>query len=72
MPEPLRKCNEAGIKPPRHFGEREVRELFPGERWEILESGPITMRGVPLTSKGETEAIPSYYAVLKQRLSTRR
>ena len=67
MPEPLRKCIAAGIKPPRHFGEREVRELFPGERWEILEGGPITMRGVPLTSKGETEPIPSYYAVLKQR-----
>lgn len=69
MPEPLRKCIEAGIKPPRHFGEREVRELFPSERWEILESGPITMHGVPLTSKGTTERIPSHYAVLKQRAS---
>src|SRR5262249_29335634 len=40
MPEPLRKCIEAGISPPRHFGEVELREFFPGDRWETLESGP--------------------------------
>lgn len=67
MPEPLRKCIAAGIKPPRHFGDAQIREFLPDNRWKIVESGPTTMRGVPLTSKGETEPIPSFYAVVKQR-----
>jgi SAM-dependent methyltransferase len=66
MPEPLRKCIEAGIKPPRHFGERELAEFFPKDRWETLECGPTTMRGVPLTSSGGTEPIPSFYAIVRQ------
>jgi hypothetical protein len=68
MPEPLRKCIEAGIKPPRHFGDGELREFFQADRWETLESGPITMHGVPLTSKGAFEPIPSFYAIVRRRL----
>jgi SAM-dependent methyltransferase len=67
MPEPLRKCIEAGIKPPRHFGEPELVEFFPKDRWETLESGPTTMRGVTLTAKEGTEPIPSFYAVVRQQ-----
>jgi SAM-dependent methyltransferase len=67
MPEPLRKCIEAGIKPPRHFGEVQLGEFFPRDCWETLESGPITMHGVPLTAKGEFEPIPSFYAILRSR-----
>jgi hypothetical protein len=29
LPEPVRRCIAAGIKPPRHFGEAELREFFP-------------------------------------------
>jgi SAM-dependent methyltransferase len=67
MPEPLRKCIEAGIKPPRHFGETQLREFFPPEQWKTLESGPTTMRGVPLTTKGDFERIPSFYAIVRQQ-----
>jgi SAM-dependent methyltransferase len=67
MPEPLRKCIAAGIKPPRHFGEVELRDLFPQGRWETLESGAFTMHGVPLTTKGEVELIPSFYAIVRAR-----
>jgi SAM-dependent methyltransferase len=67
MPEPLRKCIEAGIKPPRHFGATQLEEFFPRERWETLESGPLTMHGVPLTAKAEIEPIPSFYAIVRSR-----
>jgi SAM-dependent methyltransferase len=67
LPEPVRRCIAAGIKPPRHFGEAEVREFFPGSDWETLESGPLTIHGVPLTTAGEVEPIPGYYAVVRQR-----
>jgi SAM-dependent methyltransferase len=70
MPEPLRKCIEAGIKPPRHFGEAELRAFFPIDRWETLESGPLTMHGVPLTAKGDVEPIPSFYAIVRRRAAS--
>ncbi len=66
MPEPLRKCIAAGIKPPRHFGEAELTALFPPAYWETLESGPTTMHGVPLTAKGDFEPIPSFYAIVRR------
>lgn len=67
MPEPLRKCIAAGIAPPRHFGDAQLRELFPGSGWEVLESGAITMHGVPLTAKGAYEPIPSFYGMVRRR-----
>jgi len=67
MPEPLRKCIEAGIKPPRHFGASELDAFFAPSRWETLESGPLTMHGVPLTTKDGFEPIPSFYAIVRSR-----
>jgi SAM-dependent methyltransferase len=67
LPEPVRRCIAAGIKPPRHFGDAEVREFFPESGWETLESGALTIHGVPLTTAGEVEAIPGFYAVVRQR-----
>jgi len=67
MPEPLRKCIAAGIKPPRHFGGAELRAIFPGDRWEILESGTTIMHGLPLTTKERYEPIPGFYGILKPR-----
>jgi SAM-dependent methyltransferase len=66
MPEPLRKCIAAGIRPPSHFGENEVRASFPAGAWDLLGNGAITMYTVPLT-KTELETLPSYYALLKPR-----
>jgi SAM-dependent methyltransferase len=67
MPLPLKRCIESGIKPPRHFGDAQLREIFPQDRWEILESGSITMHGVPLTTKGEVEPIPGFYGIVRAR-----
>jgi SAM-dependent methyltransferase len=64
MPEPLRKCIAAGLKPPRHFGEAQLAALFPPMYWETLDSGPTTMHGVPLTAKDKFESIPGFYAIV--------
>ena len=69
MPEPLRKCIAAGLRPPRHFGEAELAALFPPTYWETLDSGPTTMRGVPLTAKDKFESIPSFYAIVRRNPS---
>jgi SAM-dependent methyltransferase len=66
MPGPLRRCIAAGIRPPSHFGEPQVREYFPGERWELLGNGPITMYTVPLTGTA-IETLPSYFALVRAR-----
>ncbi len=66
MPEPLRKCIAAGIKPPRHFGEAQLAALFPRTCWETLRSGAMTMHGVPLTAKGDFEPIPGFYAIVRR------
>lgn len=68
MPDPLRRCIAAGIRPPSHFGEAQLRAFFPDAQWETIESGPFTMHGVPLTARaGEFELIPSFYAVVRAR-----
>jgi SAM-dependent methyltransferase len=67
MPEILRRCVAAGIRPPRHFGPREVAEYFPTDAWDVLESGPTTMYGLPTTPGGPMQEIPSYFAVLRVR-----
>jgi SAM-dependent methyltransferase len=67
LPEPIRKCIAAGIKPPSHFGEAQLREFFPDRGWEVLESGPVTIHGLPLTTGGEFEPIPGFYAIVRQR-----
>jgi SAM-dependent methyltransferase len=69
MPEPLRKCIAAGIRPPRHFGDAQLAAFFPPAYWDALDSGPITMRGVPLTPKGEFELIPGFFAVVRRSTS---
>lgn len=67
LPEPVRKCIAAGVKPPRHFGEAEVRAFFPAGAWETVESGPLTIHGLPMTTQAEFEPIPGYYAIVRRR-----
>jgi SAM-dependent methyltransferase len=64
MPDPLKRCIAAGIRPPSHFGEKEIGEYF-GSSWRVLVSGPAVMYTVPLTRK-EIETIPSYFAVVRR------
>ena len=70
MPEPLRKCIEAGIKPPRHFGEAQLREFFPRDRWETLESGPHHDARGAAHREGRFEPIPSFYAIVRQHAAS--
>jgi SAM-dependent methyltransferase len=65
MPDPLRRCIAAGIRPPSRFGEKEIQSYFPTPRWRVLASGPATMYTVPLTRR-EIEPIASYFAVVRQ------
>ena len=67
LPEPVRKAIAAGIKPPRHFGEAEVRAFFPPGAWDTVESGPLTIHGLPMTTDAEFEPIPGYYAIVRPR-----
>jgi SAM-dependent methyltransferase len=69
MPEPLRKCITAGLRPPRHFGEAELALLFPPTYWETLDSGPTTMHVVPLTTKDKFESVPGFYAIVRRNPS---
>ena len=66
MPEPIRKCLAAGLRPPRHFGDAQLAALFPPTYWETLDSGPTTMHGVPLTGKDKFESIPGFYAIVRR------
>lgn len=70
MPEPLRLCIEAGITPPSHFGERELRTYFPVEEWDVLVSDKTLMHGVKLFAEREIEHIPSFYAIVRPRHGT--
>jgi SAM-dependent methyltransferase len=67
MPEPLRRCIAAGIKPPSHFGDREIQAYFPASGWEVIEGGPTVMFTVPLRTKTEIEELPSYFALVRAR-----
>lgn len=67
LPEPMRKCIAAGVPPPRHFGEAEVRAYFPAAAWNVVESGPVTIHGLPMTTDAAFEPIPGYYAALRRR-----
>jgi SAM-dependent methyltransferase len=66
MPDPLRRCIEAGIRPPEHFGQREIESFFPRDRWNILDSGEVTMQILPM-GPHEVDSMPSYFAVIRRR-----
>jgi SAM-dependent methyltransferase len=65
MPDVVRRCVAAGIRPPSHFGAAELAAVFPAARWEVLEAGPGTLRGVPLRPGEPVQTIPAYHAVLR-------
>lgn len=67
LPEPVRKCIASGLKPPSHFGEAEVRTFFPPPAWETVESGALTIHGLPMTTTAAFEPIPGYYAIVRRR-----
>ncbi|KAI9024518.1 methyltransferase type 12 [Hyaloraphidium curvatum] len=65
MPDPVRRLIAAGLPPPTSFSRKDLIDVFPENEWEVLECGEITMRGLPLTGKGETEPIPGYYGIVR-------
>src|SRR5262249_60351826 len=72
MPDPLRRCIEAGIRPPTHFGEEQLRTYFPPGEWEIVESGKTAAHGIPLHRGAQLEHIPSFRALLRPRAASAR
>jgi SAM-dependent methyltransferase len=65
MPDPLKRCIAAGIRPPSHFGDAERERFFATTGWKTLESGKTVMHGIPLHEPGRIEDIPSYYAIVR-------
>src|SRR5262249_31978842 len=43
MPDPLKRCIVAGIRPPAHFGDPERERFFADSAWQTLESGKTIM-----------------------------
>ena len=66
LPDVVRRCVAAGLRPPSHFGAAQVAEVFPAPDWQIAEAGPGRARGVPLRPDGPPQDIPSYHAVLRR------
>ncbi len=67
MPDVLRRCVAAGVRPPSHFGAAELAGYFPQPDWRTLASGPTVMYGVPLRPGGPLQEIPSFFAVLQRQ-----
>lgn len=67
LPEVLRRCVAAGLRPPRHFGPEQVSDCFPASHWRVVEQGPTTVHGVPLRPGGPLQRIPAFFAVLRAR-----
>lgn len=67
MPDPLRRCIAAGIRPPAHFGDEQLRTYFPSQDWEVVESGKTVAHGIPLHEGRDIELIPSFFAILRPR-----
>jgi SAM-dependent methyltransferase len=67
MPDPLKRCIVAGIRPPSHFGDAEREQFFPSSEWQVLESGKTVMHGIPLHEPGRIEDIPSYFAIVRAK-----
>ncbi len=65
IPPPLRKAI-GGIPVPGRFGAEERRAAFPGEAWQVVADGPVTIEAVPMGGDGTT-GIPGYFATMGTR-----
>jgi SAM-dependent methyltransferase len=69
IPEPLRLCIASGVRPPAHFSEREVDDLFPPSGWDRLAGGPTVLHTLPMHNRGhaEEDELSAYWAALRAR-----
>lgn len=67
IPAPLRRCIEAGIRAPDHFGEREYNKYFPTAQWATLDSGTSVLHGVPIRQPDQLQPIPAFFALTRPR-----
>jgi SAM-dependent methyltransferase len=67
LPALVRPMVAAGVKPPRHFGRRELDRTFPLAQWERLDSGPIELHTIDQTGAAESLRVPGYFAALLPR-----
>ncbi|MBP2215186.1 class I SAM-dependent methyltransferase [Arthrobacter sp. CAN_C5] len=66
IPRPL-KLAISGLPKPGHFGPLERLAAFDDDGWTVLEDGAVTIDAADMTTKGQPEQIPGYYAVLAPR-----
>ncbi|WP_220187892.1 hypothetical protein, partial [Pseudonocardia pini] len=66
VPPPLARALAAGSPRPHPFGDAELADAFPPERWErvVVDRG-VTISAVPMRTPGIHEAIPGHLAVLR-------
>jgi SAM-dependent methyltransferase len=65
MPDALRRCVVAGLRPPRHFGRAELDICFPPDRWRVLDAGPTRLLALSLRDGSGPQQIPGFFAVLR-------
>lgn len=67
LPEPLRRCIEAGLPVPKSFGRAELDRFFSSERWDVLESGSVDIYGLGPRDGSSVQRIPGFFAALRRR-----
>lgn len=65
LPPVVDRLVRSGVRPPRHFGESDLRDLFPSPDWQVLEHGMTSMYGVPLSPGGPMQRIEARYAAIQ-------
>lgn len=67
LPDPLRRCIQAGLPVPKRFGQDELERCFSSEQWEVLEAGPVDIYGLGPRDGSSVQRIPGFYAGLRPR-----
>lgn len=70
FPAPLELVIKSGVRPPEHFGRRELNTYFPAARWEHTAVEPTFLHTLPLVDRSRRmDELVALYAVLRPRRS---
>jgi SAM-dependent methyltransferase len=73
MPGPLARAIATGIPKPRPYGEAELDDSFPVDRWRrVLIDNDAAITTIPLRRAGVPDSVPGFVAVLKLRAGSGR
>jgi SAM-dependent methyltransferase len=68
FPAPLELVIGSGVRPPEHFGLRELEKCFPRARWEHIAAEPTFLHTLPLVDRSaRMDELVALYAVLRPR-----